>query len=299
MSKIGSVICFCSHDLRFLDKCIQSVQPFSDQILIPICDHFYNGEKENFALLQHIYQKYPTIDFIEFAYSTEEVYGTPAKLLPGTPQWAHQWHNTPRLISYFFLKEEIDWVLFLDVDEIFSANLKQIPFTDYAAIRFATYWYFQTADRCATVFPDGPLLVKRDKLCFHHLMDEHERMGHFFFIEGKKQRQYLFQEKPLVHHYSWVRTEEELRQKTKTWGHHWERDWEKLKKEHPKEDYVRQYTYTQVEPFWDPLVQKIETPGQEVELFAHRKQQFPHVKRVTPKEIFRLEVAEMARDFKP
>jgi len=283
MSNIATVISFCTNDLRFLDKCIKSVQPFSKQILIPVCDHFYNGTKENHPLLQRIYQKYPEIDFIEFAYSKEEVYGTPAPLVEKSPGWAQHWHNSARWISFFFLRPEIDWILFVDVDEIFAKDIQTIPLSDYNALRFATYWYFKMADNCATVYPDGPLLVKREALKPEFLLDEDERMGLFFQIEGKKEREFLIDEKPIVHHYSWVKTEEELQSKVQSWGHHWERDWEKLMKENPETDFVRGYDYRKVKPYWDPLNEKVELP-------PLQKEPLPHVHRVTPKEMFRKEL---------
>ncbi|NGX37053.1 MAG: hypothetical protein K1000chlam2_00203 [Chlamydiae bacterium] len=279
MTKLASVINFCTHDLRFLDKCIRSVASFSDQIVIPVCDHFYNGKPEDLSLLQRLYHKYPDIDFIEFAYSEEEVYGTPSKWIPQSPGWAQHWHNSARLIGTYFLHADIDYVLFLDVDEIFAANLRQVPFTDYASLRFATYWYFKTARQCATVYPDGPLLIRRDLLTTELLLNEDERMGMFFKIEGKKEREYVLDGKPLVHHYSWVRTKEEMLQKVRSWGHHWERDWEALME--TEGDFVRGYEYKEVEPYWDPLQEEASLPNEEG----------APLKKVTPKDIFLLEIA--------
>jgi len=282
MNKLVSIISFCTHDIRFLDKCLSAVKPFSDQIIIPVCDHFYNGEKEDIALLEQVYQKYLEVDFVEFAYSKEEVYGTPSRLIPGSPGWAQHWHNSARLVGTFFIKSEIDCVLFLDVDEIFSEDIRQVPFWDYAAIRFATYWYFKTAHNCASVTPNGPLLVKRNLLTTHLLLDEDERMGIFNKIEGKKEQEFLVENRPIVHHYSWVRTKEEMRKKTKRWGHHWERDWAVLIKE--KRDFVRNYSYRKVEPFWDPLKEQIHLPK--------AKGPFTNVQKVTPKKIFRMEITQ-------
>ena len=282
MTRLASVISFCTHDLRFLDKCIKGVQPLSNQIIIPICDHFYNGKAEDLELLQKIYRKYPEIDFIEFAYSSEEVYGTPARLIEGTPGWSQHWHNTARLVASYFVRPEIEYVLFLDVDEIFARNFSN---HEYEAIRFATYWYFKDARSCASVTPDGPLLIKRECLSTELLLDPDERMGYFERVAGKKVREFCIDGKPIVHHYSWVRTKEEMLSKVRSWGHHWERDWETLMQQ--EGDFVRKYAYRETPLFWDPLEERVSLP--EVGGAA------PNVVKVNAKMIFRMEIEEKIR----
>ena len=293
MIKLASIISFCTHDIRYLDKCIESLRPFSDQILIPICDHLYNGAPENYLLLQEIYNTYPDITFIEFAYSEDEVYGTPAALVPHSPGWSRHWHNSARLIAYYHLQPEIEKVLFVDVDEIFSEDIQALPIQDYAALRFATYWYFQTAAQAATCYPDGPLLIDRKELTPRRLLNPHERMGLYELTQGNKQNEYLVNEKPIVHHYSWVRREDEMKSKLATWGHNWERDWETLMKESAGKDYIRSYTYQTVEPYWDPMQVMPILPKETISLEEHRTHTFPHVKRVTPKQIARKELFEL------
>ena len=282
MTKIATVISFCTDDVRFLDRNIHAVRPFSSQIVIPVCDHFYNGKPEDLELLQKIYHKYPDVDFVEFAYSENEVYGTPAKLVPGSPDWAQHWHNSARLVGSYFLKPEIDYVLFVDTDEIFTADVRSIPFHEYEAIRFATYWYFKTASQCATVTPDGPLLIKKNHLSTQLLLNPHERMGMFEQINGRKEREFCVECKPIVHHYSWVRSPEEMLKKVRSWGHHWERDWEKLMKS--EGDFVRKYEYKEVKADWDPLAEEVTYP--EIKETATR------VNKVTPIQIFRMEISK-------
>jgi hypothetical protein len=283
MSKIATIINFCTYDLPYLDRCISAVTPFSDQILLPVCDHLFDGTPEDLSLLGRIYKKYPRIDFIEFAYSETEVYGTPSKLVPKSPWWARHWHNSARLIGTYFLRKEIDYLLFVDVDEIFEGDVREIPFHEYAALRFATYWYFKSASRRATVTPDGPLLIAREQVDTERLLNEYERTGLFLLANGRKEREFLWEAKPLVHHYSWVRGERELVQKVRAWGHNWERKWEE--QIHGSEDFVRGYTYEEVEPFWDPLEETVILPSGRAEPLA----------RVTPKEIFRKEIAQTLR----
>lgn len=278
MTEIGAIISFCTNDLRFLDRCIRGARLFSSQIVIPVCDHFYNGEAEDPDLLGRVYAKYPDIDFVQFSYSADEVYGTPSKLVAGTPGWARHWHNSSRLIGTYFLHPSITHAAFLDADEIFSSSFEVGA---YDAIRFASYWYFKSAVRAATVFPDGPLLIKRKHVTTELLLDEDERAGMFQKINGEKVREYLQEEKPLVHHYSWVRPRDEMLQKVRCWGHHWERDWEKLIDR--SDDFVRGYEYKNTPLFWDPLQEKIELP--KVKKLAKIT--------TTPKEISRMEIKKI------
>ncbi len=284
MTRIATVINFCTHDLRFLDKCISRARVFSDQIVIPVCDHLYNGRKEDPELLKKIYQKYPGVDFVEFAYSEEEVYGTPSKLVPGSPFWSLHWHNSARLIASYFLGSEIEYVLFLDVDEIVSEDLRKVNFEEFAALRFAVYWYFKTASNCATTTPDGALLIRKDLLSTELIMNQDERMGMFARVKERKKGQFSLNGKPIIHHYSWVRTQEEMLSKVRSWGHHWERDWEALMQQ--EGDFVRKYSYKQVDPFWDPLEEKM--------IFGDGKGPFPNVQKVSPKEVFRMEISRLS-----
>ncbi|HSX03658.1 MAG TPA: hypothetical protein VLG76_02910 [Rhabdochlamydiaceae bacterium] len=297
--KLATIVNFCTHDFRFFKKSIEAVSSFSDQVIVPICDHFFNGELENLALIEKIYRDYPHVDFIEFAYDPEQLYGTFKHLLPESPEWGPQWHNSSRLVAFYFLKECIDSVLFCDVDEVvdqkkFTEWLKNFDLTSYSALRFSTYWYFREASFQATTYPDGPLLVKKEALTSELILNEDERMGLFLRIQGKKERLFPgLDGRPMVHHYSWVRTREELLKKVTAWAHHWERDWKALiEEEYSREfqgnDFVRKYAYQKVDPFFDPLVDEVPHYASiSLEQHSENIKKFPHVRRVSAKEIFR------------
>ncbi len=291
---VSSIVNFCTNDVRFFRRCVEALAPISDQLIVPVCDHFFNGEKENYALLQTLYNDYPQVEFIEFAYSEEEVYGTPARLVPGSPDWATHWHNSARLIGSYFLKPSCTHVLFCDVDEIFDADalrnwLATFPYNHHKAVRFATYWYFLEARLRATETPDGPLLVAKDALTPSLLLNPDERMGICLALNGLREVKSCGV--PIAHHYSWVRAKEELLLKTRTWGHHWERNWRALIEESPKgKDYVRGYTYEEVAPFFDPLQEPIPQSLPTMTLEEHRYRHYPNVKRIDIPTINRLEL---------
>ena len=50
MCKISSILQYSTIDFRFLEANLKQLSKFSDEIIIPICDHFFNGDFENMEL---------------------------------------------------------------------------------------------------------------------------------------------------------------------------------------------------------------------------------------------------------
>lgn len=295
MHKVASIISFCTNDVRFLKACIEGVKTFSHQVLISVSDHFFNGELENLALLEQIYKQFPDCTFIEFAFDPNELYGSCAYSREN-PDWVHHWHNSARLVAYHFVKEEIDSLFFVDSDEIvesqkFAAWLQKG--CTFNAVRFRTYYYFRETRFQATTWPDGLLFVKKSALDPDWLLDSDERMGLFFKMLGRKERFMLgLDGKPMIHHYSWVRTKEEMLKKVTCWGHHWERNWEERVEEEFSRpfngtDFVRDYSYREVTPHFD--LEPLTPQSKNISLEEHIKniKSLSNVIRVTAKEIFR------------
>ncbi|PWU14215.1 MAG: hypothetical protein C5B45_04875 [Chlamydiae bacterium] len=219
---IGTVINFCSYDFAFLSLCIEAAQEFSSQIIVPVCDHMFSGEKEDPLFLQNIYALFPNVQFIEFPFDISK---------KDNP---HYWHNLSRLIGGFFLKEEIRYALFLDCDEIVDTSsfrewLEHFDYMQYTAIRLANYWYFRSSSYRATTWEDTPLLVRKTRENLQALMHPQERAGMYSSAQPEKKRMCLsLDKKPMVHHFSWVRTKEQMLKKVSNWGHREERDWKHL-----------------------------------------------------------------------
>lgn len=279
MAEIATIISFCSNDARFLKKLVAGVRTVSAQILIPVCDHFYDGTPENYTLLEHLYAAFPTCTFLEF---------------PFDPSCSVQMlHSLSRQVAYGFLEESIDEVLFLDVDEIPEENrlqqwLQQFERAPYTACRFASYWYFREAHCRACTWQDSALLVKRRDLDPEWIFNIHERKGMFLRMAGEKLSQVVgLDGLPLFHHYSWVRTKEELLKKTKTWGHREEMDWTRLIEQEFSRELSSTSDYLTVTPYFDPLAEAIAPlePALCLEEHQLRIAQFPNVKRLTAWDI--------------
>jgi hypothetical protein len=289
--KIAAVISFCTNDYRFLHPCIQGIKPCVSQIIVPVSDHFYDGTKENLALLSRAYNQHPECEFVQFSYDPKTPYGYTTKR-QGDLDWPRYWHSTARMIGYHFLRKDIDYALFIDVDEIYDGKafkqfLQEFDYSSFDALRFRCYSYFREAHFRAKESCVSGLMVRKEALNQELLLDIDERMGTFKAIQGKK---IIVDDPVMIHHYSWVRTKEEMLRKVSCWAHFWEKDWKSLiEKEFSGpfqgKDFTTDMEYIQV----DPLVNLFE----ERPLPQHSNRK-PHY--ITPKDIFRKNIRDSLLD---
>jgi hypothetical protein len=256
--KIATIINFCSNDYPFLEHAVRQAKRFSKQIIVPVCNHFYDGMVENREILRAAYAEHPECLFVEFEYNAEKNFYA--------AQGRRMWHSIARLIGFYFLDPDIEYVLFIDTDEIvdaqaFSAWVETREYQQYEAMRLACYWYFREPHLQAEATEDTPLLVCRAAWNPDLILHPWEREGGFALFKGKKIRG-VKSEAPMIHHYSWVRTREQMLRKAMSWGAHDEKDWATLiDEEHSRlfngSDFVHGYAFRKVDPFVDiDLVKK-------------------------------------------
>lgn len=266
---IGTVISYCTNDYRFISKCIEEAKVFSNQILVVVCDHFFNGEEENRVLLDSTYASHPDCQFIEFAYYPDHIYSKYHTIDPASEDWAIYWTATTRYIGLQYMSREIEHVLFLDSDEVVEGTrfLKWFESgkeREFEVMRFGSYYYAIRADLQSELYVNLPLIVKKE--CFQGLtlLNSLERIGAYRSHVGPK-REYVLglDEKPLVHHYSWVRTKQEALQKGRTWAHRNDADWDALIKDafqlkNIDRIFGSDHTFKTIEsPYFDPMSVKI------------------------------------------
>lgn len=233
--KISTVISYCTNDFRFLGRCISEAKKFSNEIIIPVCDHFFDGSPERADLLQETYRRHSDCRFIEFAYNSERIYSPYHR--PDRDDWAIFWAATARYIGYCYANPTNEYVLFLDSDEIADGNrflewLESSGCQAFDAIRHGAYLYALHANFRSKKAANTTLFVKRSSFGPLTLINDLERLGAFLSHPGQKIDKVLgLDGKPLFHHYSWVRTKEECLQKTGTWGHRNDADWNSLVKD--------------------------------------------------------------------
>jgi hypothetical protein len=286
LAPLGTIINFCSNDYPFLRHCIDSIKSVSAQVIIPVCDHFFDGKEEDRDSLDRIYAENPDVRFIEFPFDkNKSLYGSHSSVY---------WHNLARMMGRFFLKEDIRYAFFLDCDEIadtprFSQWLQTFPYQDYEAIRFYNYWYFRESRLQAKTWEDSPLLVKKEILDGTLLMTERERPGIYDEVPGKKTKKMPANDgKPMFHHYSWVRTKEQLMRKVVSWSHNWQRDWtaqveEEFSHDFNGTDFVHGYEFIEVSPYVSIDILTKPKPFSDCD--------FSHVRKLSHEEVVKIDVS--------
>jgi hypothetical protein len=295
MNSFGTIIQYCTNDYRFIDKCIAEAKKFSDQIVIPVCDHFFNGQPENRELLTQTYRNHPDCDFIEFAFTPDRHYSPYSTHSPLDEGWIRLWHQTSRYIGWLHLRPEIDFLLFLDCDEIpegerVAAWLQTGEYRNYNALRFLGFYYALRPTLRAKKLQSLALLVKRACLEPRFFIQIDERHGLYQHIPEPKKKEVRGGLQPLFHHYSWVRPQSECLHKAGSWGHSGEKNWsQEIEKAFEEKGFRDLFGHVDLEfeeiprPYFDPF----STPLPEKSL---PQQEFSHVKKVTPRDIFQLEL---------
>lgn len=254
MAKIATIINYCSNDYRFISSCIEGVSEFSDQVIIPVCDHFYGGMRENRELLHRTYAENPDVEFIQYAYGVP--YGLYSDVRENDELWPRHWSNTSRYVGLLYVRDDIDYVLFLDSDEIVDSKrlsnwLENADILD--ATFFSSYVYLGKESMRSSQKEHAGLLLKKSEICPEMLFNNHERPGYFNAFEKSKAGAVNgLDGEPMIHHYNWVRSKEELVQKVTNWGHKDERDWLKLIEEGTLAEGAG-HQYHEVEPVHDLL----------------------------------------------
>ena len=241
--RVATVVNFCTNDIRFIKANLEEAMKFSFQVLVPVCDHFFDGTPEDRGLLNKVYEAFPQCTFVEYPY------------LKGKLKAINYWHSLSRLIGVKFLDPTVEKVLFLDADEVVDGErfLEWLRFAeDIAVTKLANYWYFRDPIYQSKTFEDSSVLIDKNLLTPQLLFRKEERDALYDSFSGRKKRMaFGLDGTPMVHHYSWVRTHAEMLKKVKSWGHHRDKDWETLVNEEFSrpfngKDFVHGYTYTPV-----------------------------------------------------
>lgn len=255
---ISTVVNFCSNESRFIKATLEQAALFSRQVIVPVCDHFFDGTPENRPLLEKIYSSFPDCLFIEYPYVPEKI---PKKIWKKVDP-AHFWHSLSRVIGFSHVDEEVETVLFIDADEVpdgrrFSEWLDCSDYRHHTALKLANYWYFREPCNQALKFEDSIILAQKRALELEILLHKDERDAIYNLLPGPKRRHVAGSDgEPMFHHYSWVRTQEEMLKKVRAWGHKGDRDWPSLVNEEFASpfrgtDFVHGYSYKSVQPYFD------------------------------------------------
>ena len=261
---VATVINFCTNESRFIKSCLEQALVFSRQVVVSVSSHFFDGTPENRALLAEIYAAFPQCNFVEYPFAPKNIRRSILKAVGSE----HFWHCVSRLVGLHCLREEIDTVFFLDADEVADGERVQewLDYSDYQqhrVLKLANYWYFREPCHRAEALEDSIVLVQKKALTADLLLHSDERCALYNDLPGPKRRMVAGVDGlPLFHHFSWVRTQEEMLKKVRSWGHKKDRDWESLVTQEfsapfKGTDFVHGYRFFPVSP---PFSISLETP---------------------------------------
>lgn len=242
-----TVISYCTIDDRFIRENISQCLFFSKNIYITIASHLFNGKPENRDLIEDLrdYVKdAPNVHFIEFDWDASK-----------PPRY---WHNYARWLGV--QRCDTEYVMFMDSDEIPEGKTVYKTFTEDTGFWgtndeyvFSCYWYFRDPRYRAKTLEQCHKLVRRSILTEDLIFSEDELGA----IPKSKKFKVLYEVSynrlPMLHHFSWVRTKEEMINKTESWGHKNDKDWrslieEEFSRDFNGTDFVHGYEYDIVEP---------------------------------------------------
>lgn len=264
---IATVINYCSNDYPFIHSSINQVAKFSSQIIVPYCDHFYDGSLENIKLIHQTIKENPQAKFIKFPYNPSSTHHLwrgwqfILRLFGLNKVWGSQyWTCYARQLGFSQVSPKTEYVLFLDADEIidgkkFIAWLNTHQYQKYQAVKLANYWYWRNPTHQALEWEDSPIFTRFSSLKSAVFMDHDERNATFNSISKPKKRMVLgIDKKPMIHHYGWAKPKENLLKKVSTWSHNKDRNWNKLIENefsHPFSgtDFLYHRSYKTVKPF--------------------------------------------------
>ncbi len=251
--KVAICVSYCSNERAFIRPLLTQALACADQVVVAFGSHYYDFEPEDMKHLGKLAEDYPNVLFA---------------LYPVTSQAAEHnhlqrkdafWHNISRIAAWRQVKEDIDWILFLDGDEVPDGEAFKSWFQTHkesldqnAVYKLANYWYFKEPTHQSQTWEDSCLLVPAASLSFHRLMHNMERDGLCENMIVHRNVVHHDSGLPMFHHYSWVRSKECILKKVATWGHRSDRDWVRYiedvwdKPVQDVEDFVHGYKYTEV-----------------------------------------------------
>jgi hypothetical protein len=244
---IACIINFCTHDSRFLNSCIREVSGFADQVIVACSDHFFDGMPENKELLEKAEAENPKAQFIYLSFNRDE---------SSDPQY---WVTLSRWNALSVVEDGTEYIQFLDADEIVDGKrmkqfLDAFPLHRFNIIKLANYYYFRESRFRARSLEDSVILVRKNLLTREMVVDYQDRNKSWEMLPEPKQRMVMgSDDRPLIHHFSWVRTKEEMLRKVQSWGHAGERNWvsmveEEFSRPFSGKDFIHGYDYEEVSP---------------------------------------------------
>jgi len=236
---ISVVISYCNNDFGFLQDNIEQAKRFSDDIIVCYCAFSLDGKKEDEGLISQMKDM------------VSENGGQVAEINYSVHKTARCHHNEMRYIGNSLAINE--YVLFLDTDEIlegelFREYLETRDYKKFDVVALKCYWYFREKRYRATTTEQAGTLCNKKILSSPYIYSEAERWEYKNRPTLRVCEELTYKGNVLCHHYSWVRTREQMINKVLSWGHKNDKDWlslveQEFAHEFNGTDFVHNYNY--------------------------------------------------------
>lgn len=235
MASLGCVIISNVDDFRFLKTSLREIAPLFKHIVISIGDSLWNGEKEDISVItefkDHVKYMYKNVDVLLYKIPDDKIKAIQYSVSPEM-----YWEGHARYIAMDVLDSSCQYVLFLDSDEIVNGKAFQAFITaglhlPYDAMKLKNVWYWREPKyRARDYYEDSVVLIKRSRFNTLALFSNLGRHGIFEKCTGNKVRALAGVDgKAMIHHYSWVRSKDQMLRKVRAWGHRNDRkNWEQM-----------------------------------------------------------------------
>lgn len=240
--EIEAIILYSSNDSRFAPACIQSLIKLGIRVHVITYTYMWNGTLEDQEILLNSLSTFVGNPlFFQYTIDWKE----------GHSPW--YWEGLGRYLGTKEVLDSSKYVMYIDIDEIvdtekFKQWIETKEIEKYDSIQLAQYWYWREPMYQSKNIEYTTVILKT-KIAKSLEFFEDGRASYFKAGNIKGQ---CGKNEPFIHHYSWVRTKEEMLNKVSNWGHAGERNWVQMVEEEFSRpfngtDFVHGYSYNIVE----------------------------------------------------
>ena len=230
---INCVMISCSDDIRYLRVTLKQAAHLFQQVLIMFGTRYWDGVRdEDISAIQAFDNECKSL-FSNVKIIWYQVPEDALKFLQGSVSQTMYWEGHARWLAVTKMAP-CEYVLFLDSDEVIDGKEMEVflaskNYTHCSAIKLANYWYWREPIYQAKDYTeDSAVLIKTSHFNALDLYSNQGRHGIFAKCHPSETKRSVMgcNGVPIIHHYSWVRTKEEMLRKVTTWGHRNDRsDW--------------------------------------------------------------------------
>ena len=218
--KITTIISYSTNDKQFLRHCIEHVKPFSQEIIVSMCSHHFDGtpiSQQDLNDSMGIICEYGAT-IVAFPFTPD------INTQRGTPYESRFWNNYQRYLAWLRIRSNPDWILWLDADEIVDTNnfmrwLSTGDIQNADSYSVSNYWYWRTPSLRAKHIESNTILSRASMLSESMFLTQPEIEREKFLVGRQQYCKRGLGGEVLIHHYSWVRNKEQMLQKVSSWSH--------------------------------------------------------------------------------